>query len=102
MLDLVDASSDPFQRNFHQVAIPKPERRLPPRPDSLWAETSVSMNFGMQSVKNAHVPVKIKSPGNRVVPWERNEMVLATPKIISLVDESWTVLPFTLVAIRSA
>ena len=45
----------------------------------------------------AYVPVKIKSPGKSVVPCERKAIVCATPNIISLVDDSWTVFPFSLV-----
>lgn len=38
-----------------------------------------------------YVPVKIRSPGKRVVPCDKNAIVLATPKIISLVEEDWRV-----------
>ena len=34
-----------------------------------------------------YVPVKMRSPGSKVVPRDRNDTVCATLKIISLVDE---------------
>lgn len=49
-----------------------------------------------------HVPVKMMSPGNSVVPCDKNEIVFATLNIISLVEDSCTILPFSLVLIRNA
>ena len=48
---------------------------------------------------STHVPVKIKSPGNSVVPWLKKEMVFATSKTISAVLDCCIVLPLTLVEI---
>lgn len=74
----------------------------PPIPSGL--VIGVSKNpLGIPMGENGtYVPVKIKSPGRSVVPRDRNEILLATPKTMSLVDESCTVSPLTLVCISSA
>ena len=46
------------------------------------------------------VPVIIKEPRSKVVPWDRKAIVSDTPKIISLVVESWTTVPLWMALMR--
>lgn len=71
----------------------------PSRPTST-VSPSFSQSCGFLPIPTPWgVPVKIKSPGKRVVPWLKKAIVLATPKIISLVLLFCTSLPLTLVQI---
>lgn len=59
-----------------------------PTPDGLRKIVNYNKSDTMSQAGRTHVPVKIRSPGSSVVPWLKNEIVLATPKIISAVFES--------------
>ena len=75
---------------------------LRPMPTPWGLSLGVSSSSLIAPLAATHVPVKIRSPGWSVVPWDRKAMVLATWKIMSLVDEDWTVFPFNLVEICRA
>lgn len=58
-----------------------------PTPDGLFNQLVGFLEYKGDKTMT-HVPVKIKSPGKSVIPCDKNEMVLATLNIISLVEES--------------
>jgi len=73
-----------------------------PTPSKATSTTSpsLSQSWGFLPIPTPDgVPVKITSPGSRVVPWLKNAIVFAMPKIWSDVFPSCSVLPLTLVDI---
>lgn len=73
-----------------------------PDPTPCGLITNQLFSESKQALGSTYVPVNIKSPGSRVVPWLRKLIVFATPKTMSFVLLSWTILPLTLVEILRA
>lgn len=79
-LDLVDARSNAFHTNLDDIAVFQPNWRLFAHRNTLWTVSGQLIIFSGNTI-TTYVPVKIKSPGRRVVPSLRAAIVFATPKI---------------------
>lgn len=67
IFDLIHTSPNTFQANFDNITVLKPQWRFPARAYALWSNKKSAICKD-QGGTSTYVPVKIRSPGRRVVP----------------------------------
>ena len=88
--DLVGAAPNALKADFDDITMLEPELRFSAHADSGRSNKVISYYTAHDFDFLTYVPVKITSPGSRVVPWLRKEMVFLILKIISAVLLSYS------------
>jgi hypothetical protein len=83
-------SSNLVQAYFDDIPVLQPYLGLTAHTNARWPKllSATASTAMLRGNEKTYVPVKMRSPGMRVTPWLRKEIVFSTPKIMSEVSPS--------------